>query len=41
LMAQSVATVTAADEPSPDELGICELMYTLPDTPISVKQLCM
>src|SRR5512145_620398 len=38
LMAQRVATVTAADDPRPDELGIWELMYTLPTTPIASKQ---
>jgi hypothetical protein len=38
LIAQSVATVTAADDPSPEELGIWELIYTLPATPISAKQ---
>jgi hypothetical protein len=40
-MAESVATVTAADEPSPDELGIWEFTYTLPVAPSSSKQLLM
>jgi hypothetical protein len=39
LIAARVATVTAAEEPRPDELGNWELMYTLPFTPISSKQL--
>ena len=37
LIAESVATVTAADDPSPEELGICELIYTLPDNAHRVK----
>jgi hypothetical protein len=34
---KAFATVTAADDPSPEELGIWEFIYTLPMTPIASK----